>query len=191
MKRLIGVCLAIFLSAVSIFAQKPVQEPEFAGDVLYVKDDNTVELLDKRNIQYQTKGDAGWYLVGIGKERTKLKVKGAYANTRIAQSDQIIFIIKGYDNNIDPAAVIEIFRFDTKSNSRKAEISSVSSFGAIKENNLSYVPFEATKCGDSSYIVTLNQIRAGEYGVIVSLPQSLSTGKILVSCFGIDTQIPN
>lgn len=94
-------------------------------------------------------------------------------------------IIRAVDNETDPASIISIFKFKSKKNSRKAELSSLTSFIGSSENNLDYVKFEAKKFKQKSYLLTLENIGSGEYGVIVKTPNGLDQKNLIVYSFGI------
>ncbi len=53
-------------------------------------------------------------------------------------------------------------------------------------NDMEYLPFEAKKYGESSYLLTFEQRPAGEYGVIISNPNNVDEKMVIVSTFGID-----
>jgi hypothetical protein len=94
--------------------------------------------------------------------------------------------VRAVDNKTDPISIIKVFKLDSKSKERRAEIAGASTFGGESSNNLKLLPFTAKKYGESSYLLTLKPEQAGEYGVIVSNPNALDEKATIVSCFGID-----
>jgi len=55
-----------------------------------------------------------------------------------------------------------------------------------RPNSKDMVLFNGNKFGTSSYIIALNNLKPGEYGIIVSNPNSRDEKRTVVSCFGID-----
>ncbi|HIS34004.1 MAG TPA: hypothetical protein IAA79_03675 [Candidatus Avirikenella pullistercoris] len=186
MKNFLLFCLCVIFSVFSVYAQEPVGEPEFVGEALMLFPDNTAKLLEKTTSNERTRLNAAALVVGIGKAKTKIVIDGESARVRIPQEGDYKLIIRAVDNSTDPLSIISVFRFDVKKNSRTAEVSSVNSFGSVSRNNLEYLPFSAKKYGESSYILTLEEKPAGEYGIIVRNPNSLDEKATIVSTFAIE-----
>jgi hypothetical protein len=53
-------------------------------------------------------------------------------------------------------------------------------------NKLNYVEFTGKRFGKASYLLTLENPQAGEYGVTVSNPNHVDEKELIVLCFGID-----
>ena len=102
------------------------------------------------------------------------------------KDDDIRFIVKAVDNATDPISIINIFRFETNKKKRLAELASVSTFGSVKSNKLERLRFSAEKYGEKSYLLTLIDKPAGEYGITVSNPNSLDEKGTIVSTFAIE-----
>lgn len=86
----------------------------------------------------------------------------------------------------DPISIISVFELTKKGKNRRAELSSASTFGGASDNNLEMVPFSGKKYGESSYMITLKEKAAGEYGIIVRNPNTLDEKTTIVATFGID-----
>ncbi len=162
-----------------------IGEPEFIGEVFVLYPDGSAFQLEKTTVQFTAKLSASAYIVGIGKARTRITVPGPSAETRIPSSDEFQFIIKAVDNNSDPLSIVDIFRFDVTKKQRQAELESTSTFGGGKSNNLDFLPFTAKKYGTSSYLITLKEKPAGEFGIIVRNPNALDERSTVVSSFAI------
>ena len=113
-------------------------------------------------------------------------VEGPSAAVRLDGSKPIRLIVKAVDNDTDPMAIINIFRFEHSKKQRLAELSSVSTFGSVKSNKLDYVPFTGRKYGESSYLLTLDKREPGEYGITVRNPNNLDEKSVIVSTFAIE-----
>ena len=81
---------------------------------------------------------------------------------------------------------INCFRFEAKKDKRMAEMASVSSFGSVKSNKLERLSFTGRKFGESSYLITLDETPAGEYGITISNPNNIDEKQVIVSTFAID-----
>ncbi|WP_295959885.1 hypothetical protein [uncultured Alistipes sp.] len=182
-------CL-LLLSAVfswHAFAQTPeIPEPDFIGEVVAIRPDGKPEKLEKETVLLRTRANASATIFGIGKAKTKLIIDTPEAATRLKSSDNIRFIIKAVDNATDPISIINIFSFENNKKKRMAELSSVSSFGSVKSNKLERLRFSAEKYGEQSYLLTLSDKPAGEFGIIISNPNTRDEKSVIVSTFAIE-----
>jgi hypothetical protein len=185
MKKKLLTIICLFFVCIFSYAQE-IEEPDFIGEVAVVKDGKSIGILEKNTVKMKTKAGASVYLTGIGAVKTRITVEGCCAKTIIKNSDDFKFIIRAVDNNTDPISIISIFRFEGKKNERRAEMSSVTTFGGGSANNLDYVSFSAKKYGTSSYSVVINEKRAGQYGIIVRNPNSLDEKNVIVASFAIE-----
>ncbi len=170
-------------------AQTPLEtapEPEFIGEIVTVLPDGAVAKLEKQSVQMRTRANASAVIFGIGKAKTKLIIDGPKAGVRLTASQPVSFIVRAVDNATDPMSIINVFRFEAKKDKRMAEMASVSSFGSVKSNKLERLSFTGRKFGANSYLITLDQTPAGEYGITVSNPNNLDEKQVIVSTFAID-----
>ena len=172
-------------SFLAVNAQE-IPEPDFVGEAILVRANQDVVPLDKSTSQNRSVASTGLIMTGIGKVRTQIQIDGCCSSVKVKKNEKVQFIIKNVDNQTDPMSIIRIFKFEPKKNVRRAELSSVSSLGgAAKSNNLAYVPFKGKKYGTSSYLITLDKQEIGEYGIIISNPNSLDEKSVIVSSFAI------
>lgn len=162
-----------------------IEEPEFIGESILLKSDNTTVPLEKQLTQSRSVASTGLILTGIGKFRQQIQIDGCCANIKFAKSDNVKIIIRSVDNLSDPLSVIKIFKFEQKKNYRRAELLSASTLGSIKNNNLQYITFVGKKFGASSYILQLNSIQPGEYGITISNPNNLDQKQTITSTFAV------
>ena len=125
------------------------------------------------------------FIVGIGSVKSKLQIDGCCSDTKLKASDNLQFIVRSVDNNTDPMAIVKIFRFDSSKKYRRAEVSSQNNWGTVKTNKLQYLNFTAKKYGTSSYLITLKDKPAGEYGITITNPNALDEKSTIVSTFSI------
>lgn len=185
MKR-IFLFLGVTLFSTLVTAQN-VAEPEFAGEAVVIRADNTSVSLEKQVSQSRSVLSTGAILTGIGKYRTQLQITGCCSTVKLKKGENVKFIVRGVDNNTDPLAIVKIFKFESKSKYRRAEVASTSTFGTTKRNNLEYVAFSAKKYGTSSYIITPSvPLESGEYGITVSNPNALDEKQTVVSAFAVE-----
>lgn len=176
--------LGLFLGGA--FAQTPqIAEPDFIGEVVTILPDGNTSKLEKETVLLRTRANASAQIFGIGKAKTKLIIDTPEAAVRLKGDNDIRFIVKAVDNATDPISIINVFRFETNKKKRLAELSSVSSFGSVKSNKLERLRFSAEKYGEKSYLLTLIDKPAGEYGITVSNPNSLDEKGTIVSTFAI------
>ena len=159
------------------------QEPEYIGEVNLIYG-NKVLKMDKEYMSSATRADAGLILFGIGSEHSKIVVPGKVATTRVPEKTEFHIIARAMDHNSDPMSVVRVFRFKTHHNSRRAEVANADVFGSSNQRFKS-IKFNAVKYGKSSYDILFSFLPAGEYGVIVSNPNSRDSRSTLIYCFGV------
>ncbi len=188
MKRLLIMLLASFsLCQINAQSNVKISEPEFSGQIVYVKTPTEGILLPKENAQVKTKAGASVYIVGIGSVKSRLHITGKAAKTRVAKADQTAFIIRAVDNKTDPLQIINIIKFDIKGNARRAEMSKMNSFGGQSSNNMKRLEFNAKKYGKDSYYVVVDNMEAGEYGIYVTNPNEKDEkNSLVIATFGVD-----
>lgn len=162
-----------------------IEEPEFVGESILVRPDGTPVALDKHIAQGRTVASTGLIMTGIGKVRQQIQIEGCCAKVQIQKSEPIELIIRGVDNKTDPLSIIRIFKFEAKKKFRRAELNSANNWGTTKTNNLQFVSFTGKKYKESSYLLKLDKVEPGEYGVIISNPNSLDEKQTVVAAFAV------
>ena len=184
LKTLLGAALLLLAGATQAQTiPETTPEPEFIGEIVTVRPDAKLE---KQSVQMRTRANASAVIFGIGKAKTKLIIEGPKAGVRLTAGQPASFIVRAVDNATDPMSIINVFRFEAKKDKRMAEMASVSSFGSVKSNKLERLSFTGRKFGESSYLITLDETPAGEYGITVSNPNNLDEKQVIVSTFAID-----
>ena len=160
-------------------------EPEFEGEVVGVFPDGSARKLEKHNVRVQT--GAGVYIAGFAasKSKTKVVIDGSTAGVRFDGGEPFELVVRAKDNKADPMSIVRVFRMKATKKNRSAVIAAVGSF-TVSSNTMEYLPFSATKYGESSYRLTFDTRPTGEYGVIISNPNNVDEKLVIVSTFAID-----
>lgn len=158
----IGVTLSTFFG----YSQNiKLPEPEFSGTIVYVNNNSGSGLpLETSKLILKTKASASVYITGIGKATTKAIVKGNTSPVKINRDSVLRFIYRAIDNTVNPVDIIQLIRFKIKGGDRETELASVGTFTGSSSGDIGFVQFTAKKYRTSSYLVTISNLAAGEYG---------------------------
>jgi hypothetical protein len=182
--RKIAFLFFIGLLSANLSAQT-VEEPEFVGEAVILNADSTITSLEKSPVQVRTQANAGVYIVGIGKVRTRMTVAGCCSNVKV-KGGELKLIVRAVDNITDPLSVVQVVKFDKKKKERSAELSSETTFAGTAKGNMKMLSFTGKKFGESSYLLTIPKVEPGEYCVIVRNPNALNEAITIVSCFAVN-----
>lgn len=148
-------------------AYAQVAEPKFAGEAALLNEDGTLTMLQNEtgnlNMSFTVTAD------------------GMSSTTRIPSNDIIQLIVKSSNVNESPASTIVVFKMKPKKNKRTA------SLGAYGIKSKDIVKFKGDTYGENSYIITLENLSPGEYGLWYGDKIEKNTlGEHQMSFFGID-----
>lgn len=59
-----------------------------------------------------------------------------------------------------------------KGKERRYQLAETGTLSKTEENNLASVSYEAKKYGEASYLLILNDLEPGEYGIVIGDPNS-------------------
>lgn len=176
---------ALLLFSVShAYANENEIEPDFIGEVVALKGDGNHFLLEKQIPNYRSNHSVSAVAVGIGKQRTRIRVDNCCSESKLKANEDFKLIVKAQDNLTDPMSIIQVIKFKSKRRFREAIVSTSNTFGTNK-STLEVVSFRAEKYGESSYLLDLDKKPKGEYGVIVTNPNNLDEKITVVSTFSI------
>jgi len=165
-KKIIATVAAGLLMSVCVQAQT---EPEFVGSVFLLMPDSTTIQLERQNAVGGETTNAASYVpyVGLfaGKTKTMSKVEGVASPVRVSAGTAITLIMRVGDNTLDPTLQLSVFKLEQKKTFRFVETAQYT-LTSTTQGKIQYFPFTAKKFGQSSYIVTLTGLGAGEYAVI-------------------------
>ena len=170
--------------AMPFFGHAQVNEPEFIGDAFILGADNQCIPLDKALASYTQ----GMSFKSNSWNALSLVVNGAKANTRIQSGQTITIIVKADNNSYDPLSCVTIYRLASKSKKRSVLIASEGD-GVItksKTHSKDLLYFNGKKYGSSSYLIQLNNVEPGEYGILLHNPNNRDERRAVVACFGVD-----
>ncbi len=181
MKKLFSLIFSLLIFP-SSFAQTNISvvEPEFIGQALYLTSDSTATPIQKEygSFSSRVKGSsfipyAGAFTGGVN---MYLVVKGIASPNIVAANtaeDVIRFIIRVENNDMDPESTIRVVNFEKKRNQRRVKFMESSLVGGVESNeDESYLPYEAKKYGDNSYLITIDKsrlVRGNQYGILTSV----------------------
>lgn len=175
--------LASFLISVSSTLAQ-VSEPDFVGEAYLLKADGSYVQLDK---------EIGDFTSGVSFSSNSwnalsLEIAGGSAKSRLSSNEPFQLVVRAVDNQSDPLTIISIYKFKAKKKTRSIVISEDNSGTLMKSrtNSKGMVRFSGKKYGSSSYVITLKDLELGEYGIVVSNPNSRDEKRVVVSCFAID-----
>ena len=166
--------LSFIVVALCAQAQVTVEEPEFAEQSLILTSDSEGVLLPRESASIKTKAGASMYLTGIGKIKSRITLDGNTSKVKVAQGASTRLIVRSVDNRTDPKSFINIFKFEVKKNKRQAQIGEVGTFTGSSVNSLNNIDFNAKKYGESSYLIVIDGLEAGEYGILLGDPNNVT-----------------
>ena len=170
---IIGVLVAMSTSAQTL-------EPEYIGQVVVVNADSTTTLLQKEaaNIKVKSTKFGRIPLPGTGlldKSRSMLVVSGAKSPVTV-KPGRLTLIIRAEKNTVDPKNVFGVFKFEVKKKERQYIIAESSFVGGTKSTmNMNTVPTVVKKYGTDSYLVVIENVLPGQYGISSSDISSVAT----------------
>lgn len=176
MKKLLLSLIVALTSVTGTMAQSiKVAEPEFAEETLLLTSDSKGVKLSRENGTIKTKAGASLYLTGIGKVKSRLTLKGVKSTSKAVGGSTTRLIIKAADNKTDPNSFISVFKFEVKGKERRYQLAEAGTLSKTESNNLSSVEYNAKKYGESSYYIVLENLTAGEYGIVIGDPNHENT----------------
>ena len=172
MKKTIFSLVLLMCMILNTNAQVTVAEPEFAEETMLLTSDSEGVLLKRENGSIKAKAGASLYLTGIGKIKSRLTLPGVKSINTVTVPTNARLILKGRDNATDPNSFISIFKFDVTKKERRFQLAETGTFTGSEESNTASVDFKAKKYGESSYLIQLEDLEPGEYGILIGDPNS-------------------
>lgn len=167
-----GFCVCLNMNAQNV----SVAEPEFAEETLLLISDSEGTLLKRESGTIKTKAGASLYLTGIGKVKSRLTLAGAQSVNKVKGTSITRLIIKAKDNETDPNSFVNIFKFEIyKNKERRYLLTEMGTLSKTETNNLSSVDFKAKKYGKNSYLILMEDLVPGEYGIVLGDPNNENT----------------
>lgn len=175
-KALLAIVMGVCFSFSAGAQEVTVAEPEFAEETLLLVSNSEGVLLKRENGTVKTKAGASLYLTGIGKVKSRLTLAGAKSTSSAKGAATTRLIVKAKDNSTDPNSFINIFKFEIyKNKERRYQLAEVGTLSKAETNNLSSVEFKAKKYGECSYLIQMEELTPGEYGIVLGDPNNQNT----------------
>lgn len=165
-------------SIISLCSFSQIYEPEFTYECGILLNDTSLIICEKQQGKITGKASASMYLTGIGKVKARYQIPGSSSPIKIKKSDKVVLICKSVTNTIDPNQVINVYQFESKTKYRQVLTGVVGTFTGA-EFGANKFTFKASKYGQSSYKIEIDNLPCGEYGVTILNP-------MLFSCFAIE-----
>ena len=148
----------LFLVLLGHAQQIKVTEPEYNGNIVFVNDTIGVGLkLEQQSPSIKISG----YL----KYTWKYELKGCCSNFIIDNKPNLQFIVKSTNNSSDPALVFAIYKLK-KGKSNRVAVTAKMGLGGTTAVDDGIISFNGKKYGQSSYILEIPSLEAGEYGIL-------------------------
>lgn len=172
MRKTILMLLVAFVSFLGAHAQEiTIPEPEFADQAYLVTSNTTYTKLPRETGYLKTKAGASLYLTGIGKVKTRVTLAGKESSVSVP-AGEVRIILRAKDNTTDPQSFINAFSFEVKGKERRAQIAEAGTLSSTKSNSLAQLDFNAKKYGESSYLLVFDNLKPGEYGIVIGDPNT-------------------
>ncbi len=159
-----------------------IPEPEYVGNIVYINGGKAIPL-EKQKASTKAKAGTSLYLTGIGKVKGSNVVSGLKSPVRIKRQEELQFIVRNTDNDVDPFQVINIFKLEQhqKKDFRFIQTSSSATFSGSSAMEIDFIPFVASKYGEDSYLISIqNNLDPGEYAI------TMDGSRDLFNMFGVD-----
>lgn len=166
---------------VSAYAQK-IQEPEYIGQVAIVNADSTITVLptEKTEVKANTNKLAFVPVAGmfLSKGRSYMTIKGASSTTTVPSS-KVQLVVRVDNNHVDPHKKIGFVKFEVKKKERRFLMAESGLFsGTTAKTSYDDLGYKVEKNGESSYLVTLDNVKPGEYGLITEDYSTIATFRV-------------
>ena len=171
MKRFLMISLVTMFTMTSVMAQVTVAEPKDAEETLMLVSNSKGVLLDQERGSVKASADASLLIIGAGRMKSRLTVKGTQSSSSVKGSANTRLIISVKDNTYDPESFIDIFKFEVTEKERRHLVKEIGVLMKTDPDKKLFVDYEAQKYGKSSYLVTLKDLTPGEYGMVIKDPE--------------------
>lgn len=173
----------LFLNAYSQAPNVEI-EPDFVGEAYLINPDGTNTPLNKEIAGFTQ----GISFKSNSYNALSLEIPGGRAKLRIPSNQDIQIVVRAVDNQADPLSIITLYKLDAKSKKRTTLLSKDNTGTLLKSrtNIKNQVAVVGAKFGTSSYLLKIQNLTSGEYGLVVNNPNSVDEKRTIISCFGID-----
>lgn len=150
-----------------------VNEPEWTNEILFVniEENKTIEL-ERQDAFSNSKVSTGAQLTGIGNVKTRIKVNGGTSPVRLVPSNgKLYFIYKAESNTQNPKDLVHLHAFKTEGKFRTILVGLANDVSKTS-GALTSLNFKAEKYKTSSYLITIDNLKPGQYGFALGKEKS-------------------
>lgn len=176
---LVMIIIPFSMSAQEEFNKQEARlEPEFNNQACILNADSTTTLLPLESVDMKGKSTA-WGLIPIpgteflDKSKMYVVFKGNKSQAT-TKPGNINIILKVKDNNDDPRSALGFMLLEVKKNRRRAEWMSFGLLGS-KMNFQGLNNYNVRKFGKSSYLITLDDVKPGQYAIGIKNGAAMAT----------------
>ena len=156
-----------------------IAEPEFLNSAVYVEQ-NQAQRLEKAIPYDLSRRTIASYATGYYASKQFKQVRGNASSVRLPVKGSYTFVVRVISNAYDPFEEIAILKLESSRENRKYIESSFDMLGQAKSGDLTYIPFDGRKYGESSYLIQISQpLEPGEYAI------QLRRASDVLNCFGV------
>jgi hypothetical protein len=160
--KLLLACLPVLLATTSAQAQRQGQVPEYVGQANAVVDGASIPL-ERQNPQTDVKIRA----FGFGGAKARNAVNGEQSPVRFRRGQNIAFIVRVPNQEIDPLSMIRILPVKARKGQRQLEMITGSMSGSRDRFNERAIAIEAQRYGRNAFRVSTAQpLEKGEYALV-------------------------
>ena len=172
----------MFGMGIQLFSQEiTIAEPEFTGIILLVRGSDSGEQLEKQKAASASKADIGAALFGVSKAKGMNTIDGLQSPVRVESGENVKFIARVKENDRDPVEVINIFRMEQDlKKERRTIVTGTVNFNQSTASDIDFIPFQAKKYGQNSYLIEVTGLSPGEYTL------TLDGSRDVFNLFGVD-----
>ncbi|MDO4229056.1 MAG: hypothetical protein Q4C98_04515 [Capnocytophaga sp.] len=157
-----------------------IPEPQYVGTIYHIDENGTIlNTLESQKASVKANASASVYIVGIGSAKTKSLVKGSKSSIRLPKGKVLLFA-KVDNPNINPKEIFNVFELQSDKKNRFVVVGEAHTFAGSKAADIDFLPFNAYRYKNDSFIIELNIENAGEYAV------TLDTSRMTFNLFGVD-----
>ena len=142
-----------------------IQEPAWEGEIVYENNATGNGIaLERQEVAVKTQADAIYYLTGLGKIRTTCSAKKSASNVRTENQGGVIqFVCRLENNKSNPKKVIQVYEFKANAKTRTLETGSLGALSGASSGGNNSLEFKAEAYGTNSYLITIFNLKPGEY----------------------------
>jgi hypothetical protein len=166
MRKFFFTLMLSLVFALGVQAQATIPEPTLAEQTLILTSDTGGALLDTENGTLKVKSGTSPSLIIAGKVKATLTLQGVASISKDRGGKTTRLIVKAKGNATDPNSFMDILKFQVKGKERRYQFAGTDTPSSSETGNLSRIQYNAKRYGQSSFLITMDNLTPGEYGVV-------------------------